>query len=83
MERLGDDFIFLLDFGLKSNDFKVFGILPLGRLAGRVKYHTGLKRVFSRSNHNSKISWGKTPHWWIHRSTGMLRSNRFSTRTFI
>jgi hypothetical protein len=37
MERLGDDFIFLLDFGLKSNDFKVFGILPLGRLAGRVK----------------------------------------------
>ena len=28
---------FLLDFGLKSNDFTVSGILLLGRLAGRLK----------------------------------------------
>ena len=39
---LGDDFIFLLDFGLKSNDFTVFGILLLGRLAGRLKYQSSV-----------------------------------------
>jgi hypothetical protein len=40
VEQLGNDFIFLLDFGLKSDDFTVFGIILLGRLAGRLKYQS-------------------------------------------
>jgi hypothetical protein len=40
VEQFSDDFIFLLDFGLKSDDFAVFGILLLGRLAGRLKYQS-------------------------------------------
>jgi len=56
VEQNGDDFIFLLNFGLKSNDFTVFGILLLGRLAGRLKYQSSvICKLLLR------VSWGQSP----------------------